>query len=459
MKNIDKIILKTFIKNFLMVAVIVIFILLIQIFLQNMKDIMGKNLGFQLYAKMFGYFACGNIPLALPIAILIASVLTFANLTEHLEIIAFKSIGMSFKRIIKSLIIFMSYFGVFIMLCTHYVTPKSWQNIVNLVSDLRQINLALVIKEGEFFNGIPGYSIYVESKSKDQNILKNILIYQNDENNEQQDILITAKEGCIKTTHDGKSIILEMHNGYNYIEKDCSDKKENAIIDIPDFIKMQYGKQNVYINSSMFQNTSNFNDYSLRYCTTLNLFDTLEDLVAKRTKIIDIIKKTIFEHDQISDFNHITNKENNENKENNDFTFDEIYSFIKDDNLKLSDDIKEDIKDDINDYKKIQRNINTICFHIGSRSIYVVACFIMLILGCSIGYLINKNKKMGLHIILTIIFVIIFNVTDILAYKWINIGIINYILGMFLSTISLLPFMLLFYLLAKYDKRVLNSKF
>ena len=124
MKKIDKLILGSFIGPFLLTFVVVDFILLIVNMLKYFDEIFGKGLGFWIYAELIGYFVVSISPMALPLAVLLSSLMTFGNLGEHFELTAIKSSGISLVRALRPIAIFTVFLVIAAFLSNNFLVPK-----------------------------------------------------------------------------------------------------------------------------------------------------------------------------------------------------------------------------------------------------------------------------------------------------------------------------------------------
>jgi lipopolysaccharide export LptBFGC system permease protein LptF len=217
MKKLDKLILGSFLGPFLLTFLVVDFILLIVNMLKYFDEIFGKGLGFWIYAELIGYFVISISPMALPLAVLLSSLMTFGNLGEHFELTAIKSSGISLIRAMRPIGIFAVALTIAAYLSNNYLVPKVNLKTFSLLYDIRMKSPALDIKEGVFYAGIPNYSIKV-NKKKDDVRLQDIIIYNHA--NQQGNLDITlADSGRMETFFNDSYLKLTLYNGQNYREE------------------------------------------------------------------------------------------------------------------------------------------------------------------------------------------------------------------------------------------------
>lgn len=217
MKKLDKLILGSFLGPFLLTFLVVDFILLIVNMLKYFDEIFGKGLGFWIYAELIGYFVISISPMALPLAVLLSSLMTFGNLGEHFELTAIKSSGISLVRAMRPIGIFAVLLTIAAYLSNNYLVPKVNLKTFSLLYDIRMKSPALDIKEGVFYAGIPNYSIKVNQKLDDIR-LKDIIIYNHADQLGNLNMTL-ADSGRMETFFNDSYLKLTLYQGLNYKEE------------------------------------------------------------------------------------------------------------------------------------------------------------------------------------------------------------------------------------------------
>ncbi|WP_111669806.1 LptF/LptG family permease [Algoriphagus litoralis] len=217
MKKLDKLILGSFLGPFLLTFLVVDFILLIVNMLKYFDEIFGKGLGFWIYAELIGYFVISISPMALPLAVLLSSLMTFGNLGEHFELTAIKSSGISLIRAMRPIGIFVILLTIAAYLSNNYLVPKVNLKTFSLLYDIRMKSPALDIKEGVFYAGIPNYSIKVNQKLDDIR-LKDIIIYNHADQLGNLNVTL-ADSGRMETFFNDSYLKLTLYKGLNYKEE------------------------------------------------------------------------------------------------------------------------------------------------------------------------------------------------------------------------------------------------
>src|SRR5690349_12089399 len=218
MKKIDKLLLGAFVGPFMMTFLVVVFILLTQHMLKYFDDIIGKGLGFDLIGQLLFYFAIFMTPVAMPLAVLLSSLIAFGNLGEHFELTAIKSSGISLVRALRPIFFFVLILTVVAYYANNNLVPKAALEAYSLLYDIKQKKPALDLREGAFYNGIPDISIKVDKKyHNDQAALKGIVVYDHRKNDGNKEVT-KADSGRMYTILNERYLKFELFNGYNYTE-------------------------------------------------------------------------------------------------------------------------------------------------------------------------------------------------------------------------------------------------
>lgn len=217
MKKLDKLILGSFLGPFLLTFLVVDFILLTVNMLKYFDEIFGKGIGFWIYMELISYFVISISPMALPLAVLLSSLMTFGNLGEHFELTAIKSSGISLLRALRPIGIFVIFLAFAAYLSNNYLVPKVNLKTFSLLYDMRMKSPALDIKAGVFYDGITGYSIKVNEKKGDFG-LKNIVIYDHSGGTQGNLNITLADSGAMEPFFNENYMRLSLYNGQNYKE-------------------------------------------------------------------------------------------------------------------------------------------------------------------------------------------------------------------------------------------------
>lgn len=224
MKKIDIYLLRNFLGLFLATFFIAIFILLMQFMWIHVDDLVGKGIGLSVLSEFFVYATAAIVPLALPLAILLSSIITFGNLAEKSELTAMKAAGISLFRIMRPLALTVAFLSVGAFFFSNNVLPKSQMKLWALIFSLRQKSPALDIPVGEFYDDISGFHIYVHDKTSRGELL-NIMIYDYSNGFENVKVMV-ADTGRLKASEDKRYLIFDLINGESF--EDLNKRQQRA---------------------------------------------------------------------------------------------------------------------------------------------------------------------------------------------------------------------------------------
>ena len=218
MKKLDIFILKTYLGPLVLTFFIALFILLMQFLWKYVDDLVGKGLEWYIIFKLLFYASSTFVPLALPLAILLSSLMMFGNLGEHYELVSIKAAGISLRRIMLPLVIVSFLISALAFYFSNTILPEANLKFLSLLYDVRSKKLAFNLKNGVFYDGIEGYVIRVGKKENDGNTIHDVLIY--DHTRHQGNILVTsAKWGKMELSPDKKFLVFLLYDGMNYEER------------------------------------------------------------------------------------------------------------------------------------------------------------------------------------------------------------------------------------------------
>jgi lipopolysaccharide export system permease protein len=266
MKKLDKLILMSFWGPFIITMSVVVFVFLMRIMIFYIDDFVSKDLGIIDYAQLFFFFSLITVPTALPLAMLLSSLMAFGNLGEFFELTAIKSAGISVVRAMAPLFIVAVGISVFSFFFNDRVSP--WANLkgYSLLYDIKTTKATLKIKEGIFYNDLPGYSIKVDQKQENGKLIGMVIYKHNNRSYELGNTeIILADSGRMYSINENRYLVIELYNGTRYTDESGSSSSRPVYITAPGG------------NASKF---SNFSRNSFRH---YRLTESLSSFGMKRT--------------------------------------------------------------------------------------------------------------------------------------------------------------------------------
>ncbi len=216
-KKLDILIIRSFVGPFIVTFFVSLFVLVMQFFWLYMDEMIGKGLGVGVILQSLLYTSATLVPLALPLSILLASIMTFGALGENFELVAIKASGISLLRFIRPLFFCMIGMFVFAFFFNNNVIPIANLKSLSLLFDIRNMKPTLSIKPEHFNNEIKGYSIRVGSKDPDGYTIHDIIIYDHSDMAGSNKVTV-AKEGMMLPTPDKQTLIFRLKDGWRYEE-------------------------------------------------------------------------------------------------------------------------------------------------------------------------------------------------------------------------------------------------
>ncbi|HEY4291326.1 MAG TPA: LptF/LptG family permease [Puia sp.] len=219
LKKLDILIVKAFIGPFIATFFITLFVLVLQFMWLYIDDVVGKGLDAFTVLRLLVYVAATVVPLALPLAVLLSSIMTLGNLGETFELVAIKSAGISLLRFLRPLLFVSILLTLVAFFFNNNVLPIANLKMNTLKYDIIMAKPAFDIKEGVFYERIEGFVIKIGKKEKDDSTIRNVVIYEQNNTGNQQDNMIVANEGTMVVSPDKQSLIFTLKNGSRYQEK------------------------------------------------------------------------------------------------------------------------------------------------------------------------------------------------------------------------------------------------
>ncbi|WP_421765082.1 LptF/LptG family permease [Ekhidna sp.] len=245
MRKLDVLMLKSFVGPLVLTTAVANFILLIQYLLKYFDDFVGKNLGFTVFAELLFYFSLNMLQIALPLGVLLASLMAFGNLGENFELTAIKSSGISLLRVLRPIFLFVFVLSIGAFFFNNYTIPAANLKAYSLLYDIKHTKPALDIKAGSFYNGIPNYSIKAKEKLPDGKTLLDVIIYDHISGRGNKTVILA--DSCrMYPILDDRYLKLELYRGHYYSEE--PDAESN----IDRFYRTEYGRMDMVFSLASF---------------------------------------------------------------------------------------------------------------------------------------------------------------------------------------------------------------
>ncbi len=441
MKQLDRFVLKSYFGPLVMTFFIALFILLMQFVWKYIDDLVGKGLEWYIIVKLLFYASSTFVPMALPLAILLSSLMMFGNLGEHYELVTMKAAGISLSRIMRPLIIVSIVISMIAFYFSDVILPAATLKFSSLLYDVRQKKLAFNLKEGLFYNGIDGYVIRIGEKEKDGNTIRDVMVYDHTKHMGNTSLTV-AEWGKMELTPDKRFLVFHLYNGTNYEERTDLKGYEQT----RPFQRTRFKEQSQRFNLSDFQlSRTDENLFKKNY--EMQNISQLGFSIDSISKQLSLDKTKFYESAQnhfqfYSRFDSVKKRR----PDTLQASFRQIFLKLKPDErnviLESAKNSAVSVKEDLNNSKE---NLNSkrrliylhqIVFH--KKFTFSIACFLLFFIGAPLGAIIRKGG-LGLPAVISTLFFILFWVISFTGEKYTAEGVMPAWEGMWIASATLLP--------------------
>ena len=442
--------LKNFLGLLVVTFLICVFVLLMQFVWLHVKDLVGKGVGISVLAEFFLYAVTSVVPLALPLAILLASLMSFGNLGEKFELTAMKAAGVSLFRIMRPLAIAIAFVCVGAFFFSNNVLPKSQVKLWALIFSLKQKSPELDIPVGEFYDGIDKYNFLVRGKNPQTGMLYDMMIYDYSAGFKNAKVMV-ADSGRIYFTDDNQYLLLQLYYGESFENLDRKQQRSSLSKNNIPYRRESFAHKQLLIPFS--ENFHRFSEGTLqdqhvakdvvRLVQSIDSVQVLEHQRSKEQSTV-IITKHYFGRERLEERNvDIWEGAKDMYKQYDVDTL--IANFTDDERYRAAqaaiDKAKE--KKDKVDYNALmlndyQRYIRKHEIELYRKFTLAFACLIFFFIGAPLGAITRKGG-LGAPVVISVVMFIVYYIIDNTGYKMAREALWPCWAGMWLSSLVLLP--------------------
>lgn len=442
-KKLDIFVLKSFLLLFAGTFFICLFIFMMQFLWRYVDELVGKGLEIKVLAQFFFLSALTLIPLSLPLAILLAALMTFGNFGERYELLSMKAAGIPLLRIMQPVILFCVLLGLTSFFFQNVVGPKAQKELWTLIVSMKQKSPEVDIPEGVFYSDIDGYNIYVKQKDRETGILKDVLIYNFSDGFENAHI-IWAAEGKLELTADKQHLYLHLYNGEQFENlKSQAGLSRNVPYRRETFREkhtlIQFDTQLNMVDGNFLNRRSdikNMNEITHAIDSLTAYADSLG-----RSMHSDIMQST-YKAPILSKSDSVKIQEEKLSVINIDSVFNTLTSAEKLKTLSTCENRLSSLSSDwsMKSYltKETDANIRGHRSDWHKKITLSLACIIFFFIGAPLGAIIRKGG-LGMPVVLSVLIFILYYIIDSGATRVAKSGEMNIILGTWMSTLVLAP--------------------
>jgi lipopolysaccharide export system permease protein len=454
-KKLDQLILKAFVGPFIATFFITLFVLVLQFFWLYIDDIVGKGLDLGTIGRLMSYVSATVVPLALPLAVLLSSIMTFGNLGETFELVAIKSAGISLSRFMRPLLVACLFICGIAFLFNNYIIPVANLKLNTLKYDIIVSKPAFDIKEGMFYDRIDGYVIKIGKKEKDGTTIHDIVVYE--KNYGLQDNVIFAKHGQMRVSDDKRFLEFHLQDGWRYSEK---GERNNLTTE---YVRMGFKNYKKVFDLSSFKlnktEDSVFKD-NWRMLSIRQLNKSIDSLVLVTARYKSKVKTEMTGYLSFSkylDSNWSKQPPAKKRKKFEDIIADTAKTYSIEKGITQAGAVKSALEVNAVEYDSKRKDLRFHLIEWHRKFTMSVACLVLFLIGAPLGSIIRKGG-IGTPLVFAVIFFVIFFLLNNFGEKFVKEDVLSPLGGMWVATIVLIPMGLFLTVKAMRDSQLFNSE-
>jgi len=438
MKKIHLLLLKSFIRPFVSTLFIVMFVLLMLFLFKYIDDLIGKGFAWYIILELMMYNSATNVAMALPLSVLLSTIMTYGALGENYELVAIKAAGISLRRAMYPMIIIVSILSIGAFFFSDYMLPIANLKYYSLLYDARKQKSADLLPEMIFSSNFPGYTIRVSKKDPDGQRLYGIIIYKKNEESNNTEVTM-AREGTMFRTMGDKYLVLKLKDGVDYNES----KSDGANYDLRqrftrfrfkemeqkfplDGFKISRTDENEFKQASQMMNLRQLKFFvdssqkAVKAAVSLNYklitpYIKYFNLPAKSTVKFIPADKDVLKSMKTADQQMALSSAASEVRS-----------------------VKDFLKNRADKYSNDASTIRRYDSEVQKKYTLSAACIALFLIGAPLGAIIRKGG-LGLPVVISVIFFLIYYIISTIGEKSVKAGNVNTVFGMWVAIIVLTP--------------------
>lgn len=427
-----------------------------QFFWLYIDDLVGKGLDFVIVMKLISYVAASAVPLALPLSLLLSSIMTFGNLGESFELVAIKSAGIPLLRFMLPLLILAIGISGVAFIFANNVIPVANLKLNALKYDIIVTKPALDIKEGEFYNKIEGFVIKIGKKDADDSTIHNIVIYEKNYN--LQDNFLIAESGVMRVSDDKRFLQFKLKDGWSHQENGNRYEKTT------DYIRTGFKtyKKDFDLSTFAMSDTPDSLFYDAKMLTVGQLNQAI-DSIGKMDSIYLMRSKRelspVFTFYKNADSTWPDRKAKlKPARKFGDIIADSMKKYYLETSIARISSAKNFADITASDYESRMTSLRKHLIEWNRKFTLSVACIVLFLIGAPLGSIIRKGG-LGAPLLFSIIFFVFFHLLNTFGEKLSKEGVTSPFTGMWMSTMILIPVSIFLITKAMRDSQLFNQEF
>lgn len=439
LKKLDIFVMKNFLVLFLGTFCISLFVVMLQFLWKYIDDLVGKGLGIDVLGKFFFYAAETLVPTALPLAVLLASLISFGNMGERLELLAIKAAGVSLFRTLRPLAILMAALALVNYYFLDVIAPHAYDRLMQLRYSMQQKSPELSIPEGVFYDGVEGMNLYVRSKDKETGMLRQVIIY-NMRDGVNKAHIILADSGLLQTSADKRHLLLSLYSGEQFENLSNNPLRTNNV----PYRRETFVEKNFIID---FDQNFNMADVDFSNSARTKSIVQLQAGIDSLRGVIDSTSHAFF-NDMRRGVLYVGGADAAPLGERADAGLDVDTAYAR---LSVAEKIAVmrgatqstmlavgdlDFKNEV--MESYRRNLRLHRIQIWQKITQALSCLIFFFIGAPLGAIIRKGG-LGMPVVVAVVIFLFYYIIDRLGYNLAYAGTIPPLVGMWVSSVVLAP--------------------
>ncbi|MBD0403609.1 LptF/LptG family permease [Flammeovirga sp. EKP202] len=456
MKKLDKLLLKAYIGPFALTSSIVLFIFWSQYMISKFVYFLGKDLGYDVYMELFFWFALALVPVALPLAVLLATLMTYGSLGQHSELTAIKGAGISLLRILRPVFLFTVVVVLVQLVYNDTVVPHANLKAYSLLYDIKQTKPTINLKEGAFYDGLDGYSIKVAKKDEDGEGIHDVIIYKHEGHRGNKEVIL-ANHGKMQLINDDTFMMLTLFEGNAYSE--VEDKKSKSDVQ---YVHSEFDSSIFYFSMASYAMNETKEDLFMGHNLMKNRTQLLEEQDSLNLAMVNYSNMLVKNGNTQFYYRYTSNKKEHDTEKVTTKKFDpektenqlriyssaynsasSFYNVLKSNASRNKNQMREEVRYTLD----VQKKIST-----------AIAILMMFLIGAPLGAIIKKGG-LGVPVLVSVFFFVVYYIITITGEKMAKELVIDPVLGAWLSNIFLFVMGMFFTFQAKNDAKLFDTDY
>lgn len=458
--------LKSFAGPFVATFFISMFVLMMQFLWRMIDELVGKGLDASVIAEFLFYVSLTLVPMALPLAVLLSSIMTFGSLGENYELIALKSAGISLYRIMKPLIAVIIFLTCSAFMFSNNILPYANLKMHSLLYDIRRQKPEMSLKEGIFTNDLEGYSIKVDRIDKNTGMMYNVLIYNHKTGTGNCDVTM-ADSGIMVSDVKNAKMKLTLYSGHSYTDEGM--KNLNLRRTFP-FRRLRFGQETVLIDLPD-TDLKRTDEGGFRSASMMLNMKQLTDTIATMQRVLKNKKAGDTKRLLVSNYQrskHTNAKQDSVLREQSREMFcdpDSLFrSFDYEEQqralsnaVQYAREVKQRALDDLHYYTAQELNVIKNKLELHRKFSLSFACFIFFFIGAPLGAIIRKGG-LGAPVVISVLLFIIYYIISMMGERSAKEAVVSPAFGMWISAFILLPLGIILTYKSVTDSEMMNTE-